>query len=81
MLLTNTTNIFSAIMGREMLNDGSQLKEGFVKEIPMITTAANSLGTNDLKTFKKWLEDNEEIYIEDINKIDYQYDEEANQFL
>ena len=71
---SNTTNIFSAIMGREMLNDGSQLKEGFVKEIPMITTAANSLGTNDLKTFKKWLEDNEEIYIEDINKIDYQYD-------
>ncbi|MCI6701130.1 MAG: ABC transporter ATP-binding protein/permease [Solobacterium sp.] len=71
---SNTTNIFSAIMGREMLNDGSQLKEGFVKEIPMITAAANSLGTNDLKTFKKWLEDNEEIYIEDINKIDYQYD-------
>ena len=71
---SNTTNIFSAIMGREMLNDGSQLKEGFVKEIPMITTAANSLGTNDLKKFKKWLEDNEEIYIEDINKIDYQYD-------
>ena len=71
---SNTTNIFSAIMGRDMLNDGSQLKEGFVKEIPMITTAANSLGTNDLKTFKKWLEDNEEIYIEDINKIDYQYD-------
>lgn len=71
---SNTTNIFSAIMGREMLNDGIQLKEGFVKEIPMITTAANSLGTNDLKKFKKWLEDNEEIYIEDINKIDYQYD-------
>ncbi|MDD6122721.1 MAG: FtsX-like permease family protein, partial [Solobacterium sp.] len=27
-----------------------------------------------IKKFKKWLEDNEEIYIEDINKIDYQYD-------
>ena len=71
---SDTANIFSAIMSSDMRNDGEELKEGFVKEMPMITTATNSLGSNDLKSFKKWLEGNEEVYIEDINKIDYEYE-------
>lgn len=71
---SETANIFSAIMSSDMRNDDEELKEGFVKEMPMITTATNSLGSNDLKSFKKWLEENEEVYIEDINKIDYEYE-------
>lgn len=70
---SDTTSIFSSIMAQDMKGDGQKLEDGFLKEMPMITTAANSLGTNDLKSLKKWLEENENVYIQDIKNIEYEY--------
>lgn len=70
---SETTSIFSSIMAQDMKDDGPKAEDGFLKEIPMISTATNSLGTNDLKSFKKWLEENEDIYMQDIKNIEYEY--------
>ena len=69
----DTANIFSAIMAHDLNNEGEEIAEGFVKEVPVIANAVNSLGSNDLKSFKKWLENNSASYQDDINHIEYSY--------
>ena len=69
----DTANIFSAIMAHDLNNEGEEIAEGFVKEVPVIANAVNSLDSNDLKSFKKWLENNSASYQDDINHIEYSY--------
>lgn len=69
---SETANIFGALLtSRSESNE--EVQEGQVKEQMMITTMMNSVGTNDLKTFKKWLEDNENLYDEYVTDITYAY--------
>ena len=48
--------------------DGNQ-----VKEMTILTSMMNSLGKNDLKSFKAWLENNEDKYKDDVYKMEYSY--------
>lgn len=67
-----TANIFGALLSaRTSSGDGSE--DGVVKEQMMITDMMNSVGTNDLKSFKKWLEDNKDKYEGDLTEISYSY--------
>lgn len=69
---SETANIFGALLtSRSESNE--EVQEGQVKEQMMITTMMNSVGTNDLKTFKKWLEDNEDLYDDYVTDITYAY--------
>ena len=70
---SETTSIFSSIMSQDMKSDGQKVEEGFLKEMPMISATANSLGKNDLKSFKQWLETNQDVYMQDIKNIEYEY--------
>lgn len=69
---SETTDIFSAMLTSE-LHGGEETKEGYVKEIPIVTTMTDTIGSNDIKSFKKWLEDNEDLYHDDVKRIDYAY--------
>ena len=67
-----TSNVFGALISSR-ISDDEEIPEGSVREQMMITSMMNSVGTNDLKTFKLWLEDNEDKYKDYVNDITYSY--------
>ena len=67
-----TSNVFGALISSR-ISDDEEIPEGSVREQMLITSMMNSVGTNDLKTFKKWLEDNQERYKDYISDITYSY--------
>ena len=69
---SDTADVFSALLSMR-IDSEEETKPGEVKEIMLASSMMNSVGTNDLKTFKKYLEDNPEKYENDINKITYSY--------
>ena len=69
---SDTADIFSALLSMR-IDSEQETKPGEVKEIMLASSMMNSVGTNDLKTFKKYLEDNPDKYENDINKITYSY--------
>lgn len=48
-------------------------KEGEVSESMLITSMVNSVGVNDLKSFKKYLEDNNNKVKDDLAEVSYRY--------
>ena len=52
---------------------GEEKQEGIVEEQQYISTMFSNVGTNDLKSFKKYLEENEEKVEELTTLVQYQY--------
>ena len=69
---SDTADIFSALLSANITEDEPTTGEN-VSEMTLITSMMNSLGTNDLKSFKSWLEYNSDKYKDDVYKIDYSY--------
>ena len=71
----DTADIFSALLS--ISNTGEVDEETIaneeVKEMTVLTSMMNSIGSNDLKSFKYWLENNTDKYKDDVYKIDYSY--------
>ena len=72
---SDTADIFSALLS--ISNTGEVDEETVaneqVKEMTVLTSMMNSIGSNDLKSFKTWLERNSDRYKDDVYKIDYSY--------
>ena len=72
---SDTADIFSALLS--ISNTGEVDEETIaneqVKEMTILTSMMNSIGSNDLKSFKSWLEKNNDRYKDDVYKIDYSY--------
>ena len=69
---SETTNIFTALLSKD-LHGGEEMQDGYVKEIPVIATAADSIGSNDIKSFREYLDSNHELIEKDVKKISYSY--------
>ncbi len=68
-----TSALLSMTSGKN--NDG---KKGEVKEQQYITSMLSSVSTNDLKSFKKYLEENKKELAKDISNIQYSYSIDPN---
>lgn len=69
---SETTNVFGAILSSRISSD-EEIEENTVREQMLITSMMNSVGSNDLKSFKTWLENNEDKYEGDLTNITYAY--------
>ena len=69
---SETADMTSALLS--MVSEAGEKKEGdIVKEQQFLTTMFSSIGTNDLKSFKKYLEENEKTVDELTTLVRYQY--------
>ncbi|MDO4198475.1 MAG: ABC transporter ATP-binding protein/permease [Erysipelotrichaceae bacterium] len=69
---SETANVFGAMLSARVEDDGT-VSDKDVKEQMMISSMFNSIGSNDLKSFKVWLEDNEDQFTDEVKKISYSY--------
>lgn len=69
---SETTDLFSAILSIRADGSNTQANET-LKEQRYISSMVNAIGSNDLTSFKKYLEENEELYKDDVNRIKYSY--------
>ena len=70
---SETTNVFTALLQAHMPNDKEEADDGLVHEQLMISSMMDSVGSNDLKSFINYLNDNEDLYKKDVKKISYAY--------
>lgn len=70
---SETTNVFTAILQAHVPNDKEEADDGLVHEQLMISSMMDSVGSNDLKSFISYLNDNEDLYKDDVKKISYAY--------
>ena len=69
-----TADIASAFMSiGAQVEDSQNAAEGLVQESQMITQVMGQMGTNDLKSFKTYLEDHYTEVADAINYLDYDY--------
>ena len=69
---SETSNVFGALISSRIEASG-EIEEGLVREQMMITSMMNSVGSNDLKSFKHWLETSKDLYGDDLTNISYTY--------
>lgn len=70
---SETTNVFTALLQTHVPNDKEEADDGLVHEQLMISSMMDSVGSNDLKSFISYLNDNEDLYKDDVKKISYAY--------
>lgn len=70
---SETTNVFTALLQAHMPNDKEETDDGLVHEQLMISSMMDSVGSNDLKSFISYLNNNEDLYKNDVKKISYAY--------
>lgn len=70
---SETTNVFTALLQAHVPNDKEEAGDGLVHEQLMISSMMDSVGSNDLKSFINYLNDNEDLYKDDVKKISYAY--------
>lgn len=70
---SETTNVFTALLQAHVPNDKEEADDGLVHEQLMISSMMDSVGSNDLKSFISYLNDNEDLYKDDVKKISYAY--------
>ncbi|MDD5801823.1 MAG: ABC transporter ATP-binding protein/permease [Solobacterium sp.] len=70
---SETTNVFTALLQAHVPNDKEEADDGLVHEQLMISSMMDSVGSNDLKSFISYLNDNENLYKDDVKKISYAY--------
>ena len=71
-IMQETTDITSAILSMRSEEEASENSEG-VKEEPYISKMLDNLSTNDLKSFKKYFEENYPNRENDISSVKYTY--------
>lgn len=69
---SETTNVFGALL-QTHIQSQQEVPEGKVREQMMISSMMNSVGSNDLKSLKKWLEENEKEFSNEVIKVTYSY--------
>lgn len=69
---SETSNVFGALISSRIEADG-EIEDGLVREQMMITSMMNSIGSNDLRSFKHWLENSRDLYGDDLTRISYTY--------
>ncbi len=72
MLMQETTDITSVLLSAAM-DKSESTGENTVKENQLITDMLSNLSVNDLESFKKHLDENEEKIKNDVSKISYNY--------
>ena len=78
-IMEESSDIAGAVLAMRPENKGdSNENSGNIKEEQYITKVLDSLSTNDLKSFKKHLEDNYKKVENDISSIKYGYSVEPN---
>lgn len=70
---SETTNVFTALLQAHVPSDKEEADDGLVHEQLMISSMMDSVGSNDLKSFISYLNDNEDLYKDDVKKISYAY--------
>ena len=70
---SETTDVFTALLQAHMPNDKEEVDDGLVHEQLMISSMMDSVGSNDLKSFISYLNDNEDLYKDDVKKISDAY--------
>ncbi len=71
---SETSNIFGAILSSTMpSNNNNETSDGLVHEQMMVSSMVDSIGSNDLKSFMDYLNDNKDLYENDVYKIKYSY--------
>lgn len=70
---SETTNVFTALLQAHVPNDKEETDDGLVHEQLMISSMMDSVGSNDLKSFISYLNNNEDLYKNDVKKISYAY--------
>lgn len=70
---SETSNVFTALLKAHVPNDKEEADDGLVHEQLMISSMMDSVGSNDLKSFINYLNDNEDLYKDDVKKISYAY--------
>lgn len=70
---SETTNVFTALLQAHVPSDKEEADDGLVHEQLMISSMMDSVGSNDLKGFINYLNDNEYLYKDDVKKISYAY--------
>ncbi len=71
---SETSNIFGAILSSTMpSNNNNESSDGLVHEQMMVSSMVDSIGSNDLKSFMDYLNDNKDLYENDVYKIKYSY--------
>ena len=70
---SETTNVFTALLQAHVPSDKEETDDGLVHEQLMISSMMDSVGSNDLKSFISYLNDNEDLYKDDVKKISYAY--------
>ena len=70
---SETTNVFTALLQAHLPQEKEETDDGLVHEQLMISSMMDSVGSNDLKSFINYLNDNEDLYKDDVKKISYAY--------
>ena len=70
---SETSNVFTALLQAHVPNDKEETDDGLVHEQLMISSMMDSVGSNDLKSFISYLNNNEDLYKNDVKKISYAY--------
>ncbi len=70
---SETSNVFTALLQAHVPNDKEEADDGLVHEQLMISSMMDSVGSNDLKSFISYLNNNEDLYKNDVKKISYAY--------
>lgn len=70
---SETTNVFTALLQAHVPNDKEEADDGLVHEQLMISSMMDSVGSNDLRSFINYLNNNENLYKDDVKKISYAY--------
>ncbi len=69
-----TSNVFSALLQTTMATNSTENEDdGLVHEQMMISSMFGSIGSNDLTSFMEYLNENEDLYKDDVKKISYSY--------
>ena len=71
---SETSNIFGAILQSTMPSTSSdESNDGLVHEQMTVSSMVDSIGSNDLKSFMEYLDNNQDLYEDDVYKIKYSY--------
>ena len=67
-----TSNVFGAMLNAKF-DLKEKIKEGTVKEGMVVSSMINSIGSNDLVGFMNYLNEHQDLYQDDLKKINYSY--------
>lgn len=70
---SETSNVFGAMLQSSVASSNNSEEDNLVHEQLMISSMMNSIGSNDLKSLIEYLDNNSNLYKDDVKKISYSY--------